>query len=311
MTPEQQYALTKVRLLTLSQDLHMITICYPRQAFDPTSESYGHGNNKTGSEVKSVLHPDLKTIPRVRQVQLIGNGTVYNHEGLVTATLKHPSHTTFHHSRVSIEDEEKGVTRYYRWHIDAALYELNPPRVTTLYALKVPRGEEQTCRYDDGTGDELRVPLGTTAFVSGRTMFEILPPEYQSLAVRTKVKYAPHPYVWMAPARAMPTGLGILTEGRELGYEKLPAWEEGKIKVFPMVCVSFVFHIFPFPLRAHISISIYTDIMGTYSSGKTPSQAGCTSKCTPAALPSSSSIRSLLLHLRPSRRQRYSPTARI
>lgn len=31
---------------------------------------------------KSILHPDLKTIPRVPQVQLIGNGTVYNHEGL-------------------------------------------------------------------------------------------------------------------------------------------------------------------------------------------------------------------------------------
>ncbi len=25
----------------------------------------------------------------------------------------------------------------------------------------------QTCRYDDGSGDELDVPLGTTAFVSG------------------------------------------------------------------------------------------------------------------------------------------------
>lgn len=53
-----------------------------RKAFDPTAESYGHGNNKTGKTTKSVLHPDLKTIPRVPQVQLIGNGTVYDHEGL-------------------------------------------------------------------------------------------------------------------------------------------------------------------------------------------------------------------------------------
>jgi xanthine dioxygenase len=60
--PEAQYALTK--------------------AFDPESESYGHGNNKTGKNAKSILHPDLKTIPRVPQVQLIGNGKVYNHEGL-------------------------------------------------------------------------------------------------------------------------------------------------------------------------------------------------------------------------------------
>lgn len=48
-------------------------------------------------------------------------------------------------------------------HIDAALYDLDPPKVTTLYGLKVPQGETQTVRYDDGTGDELKVPLGTTS----------------------------------------------------------------------------------------------------------------------------------------------------
>ena len=48
-------------------------------------------------------------------------------------------------------------------HIDAALYGLSPPKVTTLYAVKVPGGEPQVCRYDDGTGDELKVPLGGTA----------------------------------------------------------------------------------------------------------------------------------------------------
>ncbi|KAF9469501.1 taurine catabolism dioxygenase [Collybia nuda] len=215
MTPEQQYALTK--------------------AFDPKSEDYGHGNNKTEGTKKSILHPDLKTIPRVPQVQLIGNGTVYNHEGLVEAKLKHPSHTTFHKTRVSPEDEAKGVTRFYRWHIDAALYDLSPPRVTTLYGLIVPNGPPQVCRYDDGTGDELPVPLGTTAFVSGKTMFDILPPELKSLAVRSKVRYAPHPYVWMAPAHAMPNALGIETEGLELPLNELPPWEESKIKAFPVV----------------------------------------------------------------------------
>ena len=37
------------------------------------------------------------------------------------------------------------------------------PRVTTLYGLTVPKGRRQTVRYDDGTGEELNVPLGTTA----------------------------------------------------------------------------------------------------------------------------------------------------
>lgn len=168
------------------------------------------------------------------QVQLIGNGTVYNHEGFIEVELKHASHMNFHKTRVPPEDELK-ATRFCRWHIDAALYDLNPPKVTTLYGLKVPKGDRQTCRYDDGTGDELSVPLGTTAFASGRTMFGILPKEYKSLAVRTQVKYAPHPYIWMAPARAMSTGLGIECEGRELPLDELPPWEESKIKVLPMV----------------------------------------------------------------------------
>jgi hypothetical protein len=86
------------------------------QAFDPESESYGHGNNKTGETKKSILHPDLKTIPRVPQVQLIGNGMVYNHEGLAEAKLKHPHHKTFHKDAISDEDEKKGYTRFYRWY---------------------------------------------------------------------------------------------------------------------------------------------------------------------------------------------------
>lgn len=68
LTPEEQYALT--------------------QAFEPQSQNYGHGNNKTQSTQSPVLHLYLKTIPRVPQVQIIGNGTIYNDEGLVEANLK-------------------------------------------------------------------------------------------------------------------------------------------------------------------------------------------------------------------------------
>ena len=205
------------------------------KAFDPASDTYGHGNNQTGKAKSSILHPDLKTIPSVPQVQLIGNGTVYNHEGLAEAKLKHPSHTTFHKTAVSAADEAAGATRFYRWHIDAALYDLAPPKVTTLYGILVPRGERQVCRYDDGTGDVLDVPLGTTAFVSGKTMFDILPRELKSVAVRAKVRYAPHPYVWMATAHAKSTGLGIEDEGLEMPLDELPPWEEAKVKVLPVV----------------------------------------------------------------------------
>ena len=169
------------------------------------------------------------------QVQLIGNGMVYDHEGLAEVELKHLSHETFHKTRVSSEDATKGYTRYYRWHMDAALYDLSPPKVTTLYGVTVPQGPHQTVRYDDGTGDELDVPLATTAFVDGRVMFAILPPAFKSVAVRARAKYAPHPYAWMAPAHALPTGLGIVSEGLEMAREELPAWEEARVKVHPVV----------------------------------------------------------------------------
>jgi hypothetical protein len=168
-------------------------------------------------------------------VQLIGNGTVYNHEGMETTVLKHPSHTTFHKNPVSSADDAAGITRFYRWHMDAALYDLSPPNVTTLYGIRVPQGPKQICRYDDGTGDTLPVPLGTTAFVSGKTMFDILPRELQSVAVRARVRYAPHPFEWMKPAAAHSTGLTIESEGKEVPLNELPPWTEDKIQVLPVV----------------------------------------------------------------------------
>lgn len=125
--------------------------------------------------------------------------------------------------------------RFYRWHIDAALYDLNPPRVTTLYALHAPAGALQTVRYDDGSNDELAVPLGTTAFVSGAQMFDRLSPAEKSLAVRTRVKYAPHPYVWMAPAKSNSLGLGLVSEGSEMPLEDLPPVDPAKVKTLPML----------------------------------------------------------------------------
>lgn len=201
------------------------------QLFDPACTSYGHG--KTLDAKRSVLHPDLKTIPRQPQVQVIGNGFVEEFEGLKNITLKHPHHKTFHKTVIPAE-EDLDYTRFYRWHIDAALYDLQPPRVTSLMAVKVPRGRTQTLRYDDGTGDELQVPLGTTAFASGYTMYDMLSDEDKQLARTTKVEYAPHPYIWMSGAKSNSTGLGIECDGLELPESELPSIDESKILVLPM-----------------------------------------------------------------------------
>ncbi|KAF4606103.1 hypothetical protein EYR38_000148 [Pleurotus pulmonarius] len=232
LTLEEQYSLTKVRRNLQPEFLLIVSSL---QAFDPEAENYGHGNNKVDNSKQSILRSVIKSIPRVPQVQLVGNGTIYDHEGIPEVVLKHPSHTTFHATHVSREDSEKGFTRFYRWHMDAALYQYAPPKVTTLYGLRVPEGGGQIIRYDDGTGDELSAPLATTAFVSGKIMFDILPPELKSLAVRSRAKYALHPFVWMSRARASPTGLGMESEGLELTPSELPPWDESKQKLYPMV----------------------------------------------------------------------------
>ncbi|KZF19094.1 Clavaminate synthase-like protein [Xylona heveae TC161] len=212
LTPKAQYELTN--------------------RFDQSSTSYGHG--KTLDVKRSILHPDLKTIPHQPQVQVIGNGHVPSFEGLENIKLKHPHHRTFHKDPVPIE-EDLNVTRFYRWHIDAALYDLNPPFVTTLMAVSVPKGRRQLLRYDDGTGDEMEVPLGTTAFASGYKMYDILSEEQKEFVRTTKVQYAPHPYVWMSSAKALSDGLGLHSEGLELPESELPLIDESKIQILPMV----------------------------------------------------------------------------
>lgn len=201
--------------------------------FDPQALSYGHG--KTIDAKRSILHPDLKTVPHQPEVQVIGNGFIPEYEGLQNVTLKHPHHRTFHKTVIP-EEQDLDFTRFYRWHIDAALYgELHPPLVTSLLAVKVPAGRTQTLLYDDGSNDTLPVPLGTTAFVSGYTMFERLTPEQQQFVLTSKIEYAPHPYVWISSAKSRPDGLGMESEGKEVPLSDLPLIEHATdIQVLPM-----------------------------------------------------------------------------
>ncbi|KAL4806822.1 taurine catabolism dioxygenase [Aspergillus unguis] len=212
LTPKAQYELT--------------------QRFDPASSTYGHG--KTLDAKRSILHPDLKTVPHQPQVQVIGHGHIDAYEGLENIQLKHPHHKTFHRDAIP-EEEDYDFTRFYRWHIDAALYGLHPPKVTTLLAVRVPQGRRQTLRYDDGTGETMTVPLGTTAFVSGERMFNLLSEEDKEFVLSSKIEYAPHPYIWMSPAHSKPTGLGLYSENLELPDSELPPIEKEKIQILPMV----------------------------------------------------------------------------
>lgn len=164
---------------------------------------------------------------------MIGNGFVSEYEGLKDIRLKHPHHKTFHATAIPAQDD-LDFTRFYRWHIDAALYGLAPPVATTLLAVQVPGGRRQICRYDDGTGDELDVPLGTTAFVSGYTMYDLLSEADKEFARSTKVEYAPHPYIWISNAKSCSDGLGLVSQGQEIPLSDLPPIEEDKIQILPL-----------------------------------------------------------------------------
>ena len=137
-------------------------------------------------------------------------------------------------------------------------------------AVAVPKGRRQTLRYGDGTSDEMDVPLGTTAFASGETMYELLSDQEKAFARSTKVEYAPHPYVWMAKARALSDGtlellsnlhllwdiaedegaplttlsnsltgalasLGLYSDNLEQSLDDLPAWDPAAVQTLPLV----------------------------------------------------------------------------
>ncbi|WP_437535784.1 TauD/TfdA family dioxygenase [Sorangium sp. So ce726] len=202
--------------------------------FDPVAKTYGHGHRPDIMK-RSVLVQDLVSIPDVPEVKLLGNGRVKDHEGLPEVDLRHPSHRSFHREPLTEAQEARGLTRFYRWHIDAALYELHPPRVTTLLALEVPEPRRETVVYDDGSGDTLEVQVGATAFVSGAKAFDLLSPSQRAWALKTEARYAAHPYVWMRNARALPNGLGLVSEGRELQRDELPPFEVDKVMTLPLV----------------------------------------------------------------------------
>jgi alpha-ketoglutarate-dependent taurine dioxygenase len=230
LSPQAQYSLTR--------------------RFDPGTDIYSHGKS---IDKRSVLHADLKTIPYQPQVQVIGHGRVESYEGLENIQLKHPHHKTFHKHPVSPEDDAD-YTHFYRWHVDSAMYDLDPPLVTSLLAVQVPGGRRQTCRYDDGSGAELEVPLGTTAFFSGYRLYELLSDEEKDFVRTSRVEYAAHPYIWMSKSKSRSNGLGLFSDDLELSEDLLPPVDSAKVKIYPMawknpVTGKLAMMVYPTPIR--------------------------------------------------------------
>ncbi len=134
--------------------------------------------------------------------------------------------------------------------------------MTTLLALEVPKNRPQTVLYDDGSGDTLRVSLGTTAFVSGSRAFRGLSAKDQDFALRTVVRYAPHPYVWIRNARALPDALGLASDGKELSRDELPPFKEEEVMTLPLVWVN--------PLTGEPSLQVHACCVEDLITGGVP-----------------------------------------
>lgn len=214
LSPNSQYLLTK--------------------RMDPTCEgAYGHA--KEFRHEKSVLRRDGVSVASQPQVQILGQGTFKNHEGMDSITLRHPTHFDFHKDILSQSEVDDNYTRFYRWHIDSALYGLSPPVCTTLLGIHVPEStKKMKIKYED-TKEEIEIAQAGTAFFSGANAFDALSEDDKQLALGTTVEYAPHPYIFISPARATSDGLTMVSENKETPLDKLPEWEESKIKKLPMV----------------------------------------------------------------------------
>lgn len=201
---------------------------------DPDHLPYHSGGQKQVTDTKNILSQNnCSRIPRAPQVTVIGSGDVKNYEGIDELHLKHLDQSSFHEHPLSAEELATGITRPYRWHMDAALYENYPGVVTSLHAINVPSVPPQKLQFPDG--QTMNVAAGATLFFSGARNFELLSPEEHDFAVRTTVHYAPRAYEMIRHCKASSDGLTIENVGRETPLEDLPSWEPEKVHSFPMV----------------------------------------------------------------------------
>lgn len=224
LLPQSQYELTK--------------------RFDPSIAvgNYGH-EEKIFLHKDSVLSKDGKLVPGRPEVVRVGNG-VWTPEELeeiegfpsqLPVDLEHPMQHTFHHKTLTEDEIAAKQTRFFRWHIDAALYKLNPPLVTTLLGLHVPETtQKQQIKYEDSDAVK-EVVQGATAFASGAIAYKLLSDADKEFVNTHSVVYAPHPYIFIGACKATSDGLTLVSEGKERELANLPEWSEAEMKTFPLV----------------------------------------------------------------------------
>ena len=199
---------------------------------DPDAQDQHANGSKQHIEKANVLSRNGGArIPGQPQIQIIGNGPLRDYLGVESADLVHMHHSLYHVDKLSPGEEAAGETRFYRWHIDSNFYETLPPLLTSLSSIIAPKGPPQTIHLEDGV---LEVPLGATAFISGRRAYQVLSEEDKQFVREAKAVYAPHPYIWMQHGHTTSDGLSLAPEGKELPLDQLPSWEQSKVKALPL-----------------------------------------------------------------------------
>ncbi|KAK5047599.1 hypothetical protein LTR84_006696 [Exophiala bonariae] len=211
--------------------------------FDPeeTTGGFAHGADPYLTSYNNVNIYGIQSRPAIPvqpQVHILGRGEVpeSHYQFPPGFKIKGIDHHEFHlPPHISKEEREQGSSRFYQWHWDGALYNIPPPRVGCLLAVRTPRGPDVTVRWDDGTGTEMKIPPGATAYVAGSRALELLDDETRGLAYHSRIEYAPHAFKWMSTAHSARLGHILETEGLELPRSKLPPVDRSKICIYPMV----------------------------------------------------------------------------
>jgi len=170
-------------------------------------------------------------IPSAPNVRLIGKGYQgADSYGVKDFTAAGEASNDWHEHPPSQADFEAGSTQFQRWHMDAPLYEREPPHFTALRAIKLPVGPDLTVNWDDGSGLSMRVKPGRTAFFSNVQLYELLSEEEKVMAENSWVEYAPFPYMWIENCKGNSNGLGLVTQGKEHTMDEMPEWKAEFIK---------------------------------------------------------------------------------
>ena len=174
---------------------------------------------------------DVVGIPGAENVRLIGKGFQgEDHFGIRNHTVHVGLSNDFHATPPSAEDFNEGITRFQRWHIDAPLYGKDPAWFTTLRSVRLPRGDDLTIEWADGSGFSMKSPPGRTAFFSTSQLYSLLSPEEKTLVDNSYVQYAPYPYKWIERCKGNSNGLGLAEGGQRLTMDELGEYDPASVK---------------------------------------------------------------------------------